>query len=663
MKKLFLIILLVLFPVISFSQVLFNSKIDSIKNLVSAEKLRKYNRELSGDTMTTVNGIPVLIYSRYYQSPSNITASNYIFEKFQSFGLQTRYQHNNATNINVIARKNGSLYPNKKILITAHYDNILNSGPGPLDTVHGADDNASGVCAVLEAARLLSGFNSLYTIEFIAWDEEEIGLYGSKAYADSSYFRGDTIVAVLNFDMISWDGNNDGKITIMTDNNSNSIANVFIESINLYQIPLVPTKSFGGSGSDHYYFWQRGYKAITGIEYTGDFHPYYHMIGDSWDKVNLPYFHNFTKAAIATLLTLASDNFLIFNHVPPGSSLDTSAKSINCEIKFPVKIAAGSNSPRIYYKINSGSFIFANAQTVSNDIYTFRIPGQPNGTIISYYFAAQDTAGNISATYPSGGSGINPPGTTSPPQLFTYKVQSLNSYISTTVPKTIFDLQQNKDTIDILQNGNVENVKVNLNITHPNAGELFITLYHNASASNLAQYNGSGGQNFTNTTFSDSAYLSIAQGVPPFNGFFKPMTPLSNMNNQSMQGKWILRIFDNTAGNTGTLQNWTLIIRYSPQVGTGNSVSKLPEEFTLEQNYPNPFNPVTNIAYSVPFASNVRLSVFDITGKEVSVLVDEMQQAGNYQVSFKAENLSSGIYFYKLIANGKALSGKMILLK
>jgi len=670
MKKIPVLILVLFIPLFSYSQVIFNSKIDSVKNLVSANNLRKYNRELSGDTMTNVNGVPVLIYSRYYQSPSNIIASNYIFEKFQSFGLQTRYQHNNSTNINVIAKKTGSKYPNKKILITAHYDNILNSGPGPLDTVHGADDNASGVCAVLEAARLLANFNSLYTIEFIAWDEEEIGLYGSRAYADSSYFHGDTIIAVLNFDMISWDGNNDGKITIMTDNNSNSIANVFIEAINLYQIPLVPSKSFGGGGSDHYYFWQRGYKAITGIEFTGDFHPYYHMLGDSWDKVNLPYFHNFSKAAIATLLTLASDNFIIFNHTPPVSSPDTSARYLTCEIKFPVKIATGLNAPRLYYRINSGPYTFVNAQSVSNDIYTFRIHGNPSGTLISYYFAAQDSAGNIISTYPSGGSGINPPGTTPPPQVLSYSVQSLNSFTSTTVPKTIFDLQQIKDTINIIQDGKVENVKVNLNINHPNVGELFITLYHNSSSSTLAQYNGSGGQNFTNTTFSDSANLSITQGVPPFTGYFKPISPLNVFNNQSMQCNWILRIYDKTSGNTGTLLSWSVILRYSPQVGIGYPVNELPGDFRLEQNYPNPFNPVTNIRFQVPLCHScgsrnpfVTIKVFDFLGREVRTLLNEYKQPGTYQVSFDAGELSSGVYFYKMTAGEFSDVKKMILIR
>lgn len=80
----------------------------------------------------------------------------------------------------------------------------------------GADDNASGTISAIEAARLLSGIDLPFTILFACWDEEELGLYGSKAYADTAYFRGDSIIGVLNFDMIAYDGNNDGALDINT---------------------------------------------------------------------------------------------------------------------------------------------------------------------------------------------------------------------------------------------------------------------------------------------------------------------------------------------------------------------------------------------------------------------------------------------------------------
>jgi|GEM_PF-1082681 len=93
-----------------------------------------------------------------------------------------------------------------------------------------------------------------------------------------------------------------------------------------------------------------------------------------------------------------------------------------------------------------------------------------------------------------------------------------------------------------------------------------------------------------------------------------------------------------------------------------------PEAFSLSQNYPNPFNPSTTIKYSIPRdvrgeKQEVRLMVYDILGREVETLVNKQQQAGNYEVNFNANNLSSGIYFYKLQSGSYTKSMKMLLIK
>jgi hypothetical protein len=88
-----------------------------------------------------------------------------------------------------------------------------------------------------------------------------------------------------------------------------------------------------------------------------------------------------------------------------------------------------------------------------------------------------------------------------------------------------------------------------------------------------------------------------------------------------------------------------------------------PLEFALDQNYPNPFNPSTSIKYSVPESGNIRLSVFNIVGEEVAVLVNGFSQAGFFDVTFDASNLSSGIYLYKLQSANSVQTKKMMLLK
>ena len=91
--------------------------------------------------------------------------------------------------------------------------------------------------------------------------------------------------------------------------------------------------------------------------------------------------------------------------------------------------------------------------------------------------------------------------------------------------------------------------------------------------------------------------------------------------------------------------------------------NNLPNEFALSQNYPNPFNPSTNISYSLNTKGKVRLSVYDIRGREVAVLVDGFQSAGNQTVKFSGDDLTSGIYFYRLQTANEVITKKMTLLK
>ena len=85
--------------------------------------------------------------------------------------------------------------------------------------------------------------------------------------------------------------------------------------------------------------------------------------------------------------------------------------------------------------------------------------------------------------------------------------------------------------------------------------------------------------------------------------------------------------------------------------------------FELNQNYPNPFNPTTNIRFNIPRNEMVKLTVYDILGREVSVLVNEFKNAGSYQVDFNASAFTSGIYFYKIEAGNFTDIKKMILVK
>jgi hypothetical protein len=88
-----------------------------------------------------------------------------------------------------------------------------------------------------------------------------------------------------------------------------------------------------------------------------------------------------------------------------------------------------------------------------------------------------------------------------------------------------------------------------------------------------------------------------------------------------------------------------------------------PNKFELNQNYPNPFNPTTSISFTLPQAGNVKLSVYNLLGQEVQTLINGFMETGLHSVNFEARNLNSGIYLYKLEANGISSVRKMTLLK
>ena len=93
----------------------------------------------------------------------------------------------------------------------------------------------------------------------------------------------------------------------------------------------------------------------------------------------------------------------------------------------------------------------------------------------------------------------------------------------------------------------------------------------------------------------------------------------------------------------------------------------LPTEFSLAQNYPNPFNPETTIPFALPVRANVKLSVFDLLGREVATLVNGTMDAGSHAVNWNASDLSSGVYFYRLDAQAGEASfnstRKVVLMK
>ena len=125
----------------------------------------------------------------------------------------------------------------------------------------------------------------------------------------------------------------------------------------------------------------------------------------------------------------------------------------------------------------------------------------------------------------------------------------------------------------------------------------------------------------------------------------------------------------NDVADSMTTEGWDLFdasvfwaMSYTP-TDVDDQDNKVPTDFVLRNNYPNPFNPTTNIEFSIPTQTYVRLSIFNALGQKVATLVDEIRPAGNYATTFNAFDIPSGTYFYRLETGTYTATKKMLVLK
>ena len=385
MKKFLLFsVSLLLLQTISYGQ---NPVIQSILNQTNIDSLTYFVEELSGEVQTIIGGQPYTILSRKYNQAGNDVAANYIKQKLESYGLPTYDQYfGTGGGRNVYAVQLGTQYPNKKYIICAHYDDFAYSGT----VIPGADDNASGTAAVLEAARLFRNYDSKYTIVYALWDEEERGLYGSAYYAQQAAIAGDSIMGVINLDMIAYDSNSDNIAEIHTRPIANSIAlkDNMLSMNTLYSVGLnLQTINPVATYSDHASFWNNNYGAILLIESDYDFNPYYHSSNDKIQYFNLFYFLKMTKLSFAITASLAG-----LTEIVPVELLAFTASVNNSRVQLLWSTAS---------ELNNQGFEVQRAVDQTDDFVTIGfVEGKGNSTEINYYtFTDQPDLNGVSQLY------------------------------------------------------------------------------------------------------------------------------------------------------------------------------------------------------------------------------------------------------------------------
>ena len=249
--------------------------------------------------------------TRYSYTTQNAASAAWMHSIFTSLGLQARYHFFNMSGQrkNVIGTKPGLVHPERIVYLTGHFDSISED---PNNHAPGADDNASGTAAFLEAVRILSQYQFENTIKFVGFSGEEQGLVGSAAYVDSIAAAGEQVVCCFNADMIAYRGTDPAPadLVIYTNASSQAMANVLRDACTEYYPtdlePIVLVEAL--EASDHASFWSHGYLALCAIEeeaWGSDFCPWYHTSNDRIEQYPHDYPTHCAGALIAAVAQTA----------------------------------------------------------------------------------------------------------------------------------------------------------------------------------------------------------------------------------------------------------------------------------------------------------------------------------------------------------------------
>jgi len=230
----------------------------------------------------------------------------YTDSRLDSFMINKTYRNINYQQwqYNVTARLEGSVYPDSICIIGAHYDNILKTGD-PFSVVPGANDNASGVAAAIEIARVMqkNNYTPANTIEFVAFGSEELGLYGSYAFSGNARLNSRNIILMLNNDMIAYQpGTNQTTwtVNIIDYDNSHNLREEAEVMCNRFTVLNYYNDNTFNRQSDSYPFFTNGYKAL--FFFSGLTDPYYHTIEDKAEMYNFDYCREIVKVNCAILV-------------------------------------------------------------------------------------------------------------------------------------------------------------------------------------------------------------------------------------------------------------------------------------------------------------------------------------------------------------------------
>ncbi|MDI6807614.1 MAG: M28 family peptidase [Candidatus Eisenbacteria bacterium] len=248
---------------------------------------------------------------------------------------------------NVCAGLDGVTNPGKIVLVTAHYDSYSNQ---PMSLAPGADDNSSGTSAVMELARVMKSYRFRNSVRFILFSGEEQWMKGSSAYA-MSLSGEDTIVAVVNMDMLAW-GND--SLTVFGHPRDPWLLETctLVSSMYAPELPVVLKADSTFIYSDHSTFWDHGYPAILAIERNFQSNPHLHSPTDVFENLNTSLHFKAARFLISLVSHLAapdsSTTGVPFAMIPRVLSVSSFPNPSRGEIRVRVTIQAGPSDAQLF---------------------------------------------------------------------------------------------------------------------------------------------------------------------------------------------------------------------------------------------------------------------------------------------------------------------------
>jgi len=365
--------------------------------------------------------------TRHTITPEKYEAARYLYDRFTELGSESlkgskfhginsnslTVEYDNYTHlnyelddkrivdlyvVNVVATLPGTdINSDQEYIISAHYDSHN------LTTCPGADDDASGISAMMEAARIMSQYRFPHTIKFIAFDAEEEGYRGSGDYAWYAKLRGDNITCDIQLDMIGFNNDSEYANVIRSNGSSMWLANSLSNSNSKYGLGLNVSVHNNASyrRSDHFRFWDRGYDAVlvSENEDINNWNPYYHKSTDRIDIINFTQIQKTTQMVIAALADLVG-----ISNTPPSSpgnirptvthslrpqltwspSVDLDSDDIEYQLSIGTAegkkdIVSNFTTRKLYYQIEGIDLVYGN--TYYMEIYALDATGSSSDTI------------------------------------------------------------------------------------------------------------------------------------------------------------------------------------------------------------------------------------------------------------------------------------------